>query len=393
MKRRIWDLVKYKPDTTGRGWMKVEGKMVFEHVRRGVDEELCLRILDECNFSLARLRDMLGSNEIIERIMAAHLEPMMYSVDLAGSVLRQGTFVKKIADFGWIRPGFFDTDDDEAALHRAVARYHAQVKVFSSYLLASNPGSFFVPTLDIDLVWHTHQLRSVDYAADCTTYVGRFIDHDDKVDGLKLSSSFDATCRAWKRRFGISYTYCGCPPPGDTIGQRLSTLIASQPISPSRSLGSHLSPPTREDSILATHPSDHNAVHFVPRDDQAKREFEARLREHHAKQQRRGNRSRGRKGGRGDGFSSDDHERAFLYPVAMFDLTSNPASCVAVHGIVIDYWGNCDNEYDQCGSGGCTTGLGVGAEEPGARGGGGGREIVDPKAEWKQSRCQVESLA
>ena len=43
-------------------------------------------------------------------------------------------------------------------------------------LMASSPASFFVPTLDIDLAWHTHQLMAKNYRTDCTTYVGRFID-------------------------------------------------------------------------------------------------------------------------------------------------------------------------------------------------------------------------
>ncbi|KAJ2936089.1 hypothetical protein H1R20_g1003, partial [Candolleomyces eurysporus] len=43
-------------------------------------------------------------------------------------------------------------------------------------LMASSPASFFVPTLDIDLVWHTHQLMNAKYEADCKRYVGRFID-------------------------------------------------------------------------------------------------------------------------------------------------------------------------------------------------------------------------
>ena len=86
--------------------------------------------------------------------------------------------------------------------------------------MASSPATFFVPTLDIDLVWHTHQLFSEKYQSDCTQYVGRFIDQsvlfvclffldvcfkisdvlssDDKVEGLELSSAFDITCKAWK---------------------------------------------------------------------------------------------------------------------------------------------------------------------------------------------------
>jgi hypothetical protein len=42
-------------------------------------------------------------------------------------------------------------------------------------LMTSNVG-FYVPTLDIDLVWHTHQLNSLQYERDCFEYVGRFVD-------------------------------------------------------------------------------------------------------------------------------------------------------------------------------------------------------------------------
>ena len=85
--------------------------------------------------------------------------------------------------------------------------------------MASSPATFFVPTLDIDLVWHTHQLLPEKYQSDCTQYVGRFIDQwvffvffflavcfiisdvlssDDQVEGPELSSAFDITCEAWK---------------------------------------------------------------------------------------------------------------------------------------------------------------------------------------------------
>jgi hypothetical protein len=44
-------------------------------------------------------------------------------------------------------------------------------------LMASSPESFFVPTLDIDLAWHTHQLKSTGaYNRDCLLYVKRFVD-------------------------------------------------------------------------------------------------------------------------------------------------------------------------------------------------------------------------
>jgi hypothetical protein len=52
---------------------------------------------------------------------------------------------------------------------------------------------------------------------------------DDKVEGSRLSSAFEATCRVWKERFKVQYTYCGCPIPGDSIGERLSKLVKYTP--------------------------------------------------------------------------------------------------------------------------------------------------------------------
>jgi len=57
-------------------------------------------------------------------------------------------------------------------------------------------------------------------------------------------------------RFDVPYTHCGCPLPGETIGQKLSRLVSSQHLTPS-----YLVPPPREDLYAATHPSDHNAVY------------------------------------------------------------------------------------------------------------------------------------
>jgi Glycine-rich domain-containing protein-like len=92
----------------------------------------------------------------------------------------------------WTDPHFFESSEDEIALQHAIARYHAFVLFYfpvstfvlsttldeNSFLdlLSTSPASFFVPTLDIDLVWHTHQLMAQKYDADCRAFVGRFID-------------------------------------------------------------------------------------------------------------------------------------------------------------------------------------------------------------------------
>ncbi len=63
--------------------------------------------------------------------------------------------------------------------------------------MSSKPKDFFVPTLDIDLAWHTHQLLP-SYNNDCISYLRRSIDHDDNVKENLLSSAFDKTCLAWE---------------------------------------------------------------------------------------------------------------------------------------------------------------------------------------------------
>jgi hypothetical protein len=108
---------------------------------------------------------------------------------------------------------------------------------------------------------------------------------DDKIENLQLAAAFDITCNAWKvtghlmsvdallnyyallqECFNVKYTYCGCPLPGDTIGQRLSRLISlTHPPEPP----SQLVPPDRPDLLAATHASDHNAVHFKPKNKRA----------------------------------------------------------------------------------------------------------------------------
>ncbi|KAF9034118.1 hypothetical protein BJ165DRAFT_1514086 [Panaeolus papilionaceus] len=215
--------------------------------------------------------------------MSAYNDDKPYSLDLVGAVLRQGSFVKKMYDLGWTKYGFFDGADHEIVLHRATARYHGFLDLLSVW---PTVNSFCVPTLDIDLVWHTHQLHPTKYMQDTTRYVKRFIDHDDKVEGVRLSSAFDNTCKLWKHRFGIPYTHCGCPHPGQkaedlkdpfSIGSRISRMLSFSSSNssaegpsrlesqqPQRTFKNLLIPSTdRPDAMIATHPSDHNAVRFT----------------------------------------------------------------------------------------------------------------------------------
>ena len=55
--------------------------------------------------------------------------------------------------------------------------------------------------------------------------------------------------------------HCGCPLPGDTIGQKLAKLTEKLHVSLSDDTTSNtLVPPNHPDAPGATHPSDHNAI-------------------------------------------------------------------------------------------------------------------------------------
>ena len=121
----------------------------------------------------------------LRKILSAYNDGRPFSLDLVGAVglydtkrfsrgthdraeqvLRQGAFTEKMHQLGWSQPGFFDSKEDEVALHHCVSRYHAYVQDWVRDgailltcgtrfldLIASAPTSFFVPTLDIDIAW------------------------------------------------------------------------------------------------------------------------------------------------------------------------------------------------------------------------------------------------
>ncbi|KAI0311521.1 hypothetical protein OF83DRAFT_1150577 [Amylostereum chailletii] len=302
-------------------------------------------------------KEILSSPELVFRkvllakIQMAYNDQRPFSVELVGAVLRQGSFVAKMRELQWMEPAFFDSKEDERVLHHSNARYHAFLD-----LMSSSPSDFFVPTLDIDLAWHTHQLSMTAYHADCAKYIRRYVDHDDKVEEVHLADAFDVTCRAWNTRFGVPYMQCGCPLPGTTIGQRLSRLMSHHS---AREADLH---PEGDSFGAGTHPSDHNGV-VVP--------GRTRVAAHAAKaaKRRRRDAERVRKGAmRQEVYARGDlHPTAFLYPVPLW---WGVPGCAAPGGIVAD--GGAGGVFAGCSAGAaCGGGGGACGGSGGACGGGG----------------------
>ncbi|KAG6334620.1 hypothetical protein ID866_4472 [Astraeus odoratus] len=277
-------------------------------------------IMAAAQFDPSKFRAGLSQSvkgKFLERVLGAYTNDRMFSIDLVGAVLRQGSFVDKMHGLGWTKPDFFDSDN-AVVLRHCITRYHAFLK-----LMADTSGSFFVPTLDIDLAWHTHQLTAHQYHEDCLELIGRYVDHDDKVEEGVLSTSFDVTCRVWQERYGVPYMYCGCPPPGETLGQRIRrTLSIAHLKDKPATVDASLIPPEDTSARAATHPSDHNALPIMGQ--RAREKRMKQFRERRAKEEKRLAKEGDKK--TKTTFEQLDHQPAFLAPVPLPNSYSAPAA-------------------------------------------------------------------
>ncbi|KAI0437296.1 hypothetical protein F4803DRAFT_539297 [Xylaria telfairii] len=121
-------------------------------------------------------------------------------VKLVDAVTRQSGFVDKMDRQLWIRSPAI-----EGTLSRGITRYERFLKLFKLY-----PGKMLVPTLDIDLVWHTHQCSPSQYALVMENMAGRFIDHNDKLGTATLDPAFENTKAFYRIRFADEYRICNC---------------------------------------------------------------------------------------------------------------------------------------------------------------------------------------
>ncbi|KAL9229519.1 hypothetical protein vseg_004977 [Gypsophila vaccaria] len=125
------------------------------------------------------------------------------SYDLIAAVKRQMNFTYQAC-----RPHM----SDELFLREAEGRYKGFLHIIRTNRKTKSE-SFNVPTYDIDLMWHTHQLYPVAYCKDTIELVGSVIQHDDSDSdnskGSKLDIGYQDTTQQWQQMFGSSYWKAG----------------------------------------------------------------------------------------------------------------------------------------------------------------------------------------
>ncbi len=77
-------------------------------------------------------------------------------------------------------------------------------------MMATYPGHIVVPTLDVDLAWHTQQLAPPLYYDWMRSQTGKFTDHDDKIAEVKLTSAFEWTSKTYQEIYNEIYSECTC---------------------------------------------------------------------------------------------------------------------------------------------------------------------------------------
>ncbi|RYP89917.1 hypothetical protein DL770_003938 [Monosporascus sp. CRB-9-2] len=77
-------------------------------------------------------------------------------------------------------------------------------------IMARNLDHIVVPTLDIDLAWHTQQLSPSVYFDWMVSETKKFIDHDDRIDEVKLTSAFEWTSKMYQEEYKEVYSECTC---------------------------------------------------------------------------------------------------------------------------------------------------------------------------------------
>ncbi|TKA56758.1 hypothetical protein B0A55_11287, partial [Friedmanniomyces simplex] len=122
-----------------------------------------------------------------------------FALDLVGAVVRQGSFIEKMHNIDWLHsPALPST------MSRLLTKYQRFVQIMA------DPHNMAVPTLDVDLGWHSHQLSPSGYLQYTVSNTGQFIDHDDKVAETRLNDAFAWTSKTYQRLFNEPYSECTC---------------------------------------------------------------------------------------------------------------------------------------------------------------------------------------
>ncbi|KAH4044073.1 hypothetical protein HBI24_240210 [Parastagonospora nodorum] len=171
-------------------------KLNFQNLMRTQSDVLLVNAQQKKPYFIAK-----ASRIAVRKVLSHYWDnSSVFGIDLVGAVLRQGVFVQKMTKLDWLHsPTLMSTTQ------RLIVKYHRFVR-----LAAENPQKIVVPTLDVDLAWHTHQLTPKSYYAYTMAETKKFLNHDDKIPESNLHNSFQFTSLAYEKKYAQPYSECCC---------------------------------------------------------------------------------------------------------------------------------------------------------------------------------------
>jgi hypothetical protein len=124
----------------------------------------------------------------------------IFSLELRSAVVRQSVFVDKMYTIDWLH-----SPNARQTMDRLIEKYARFMKIIAEY-----PKKLAVPTLDVDLGWHTHQLSSKSYYDYSVKKCRKFVNHDDKLEEDTLAEGFEWTSKQYQKMFRDVYSECTC---------------------------------------------------------------------------------------------------------------------------------------------------------------------------------------
>ncbi|CAI6340617.1 unnamed protein product [Periconia digitata] len=124
-----------------------------------------------------------------------------WSVDMFHTMRSHCNFIRSGGDLDWI-----NKQSTVSTLDFSRNRYLRFLLLHKRY-----PTEYFVPTWDIDLVWHTHQLWPSNYRNHHLNYLGHMLDHDITADDSGNVREWKLrTADLWKIEFSEALAQCFC---------------------------------------------------------------------------------------------------------------------------------------------------------------------------------------
>jgi len=147
-----------------------------------------------------KLKDLPQRN-IFERLRKAYSGIIwhVFSTDLVAACIRQRVYINRVVKE-------CEALNCPSALSTGISRYHKFLFLMATLKKMSKSHLLLVPTLDIDLAWHTHQLFPQPYREWCIQNIGKPINHDDTMKPADGRRWIRSTSLAWLKTYNEPYT-------------------------------------------------------------------------------------------------------------------------------------------------------------------------------------------